>query len=87
MSKIRFRVRPERYEAVLGEISEGSEPGLRFYVMMAISTMIASFGLITNSTAVIIGAMLVAPLMTPSSGSPRRRRSSKHRKCDHQDIE
>lgn len=30
--------------------------------------MIASFGLITNSTAVIIGAMLVAPLMTPIFG-------------------
>ncbi len=36
--------------------------------MVAVSTMIACFGLITNSTAVIIGAMLVAPLMTPIFG-------------------
>lgn len=64
----RFRVSPERYEIVFNDISDGSEPEMRFYVMVAISTLIASFGLITNSTAVIIGAMLVAPLMTPIFG-------------------
>lgn len=64
----RFSVSPERYKVVLQEISDGSEPAMRFYVMVALSTMIASFGLITNSTAVIIGAMLVAPLMTPIFG-------------------
>ena len=37
----------------------------RFATLMILSTMIASFGLIANSTAVVIGAMLVAPLMTP----------------------
>lgn len=35
---------------------------------MATSTLIASLGLIANSTAVIIGAMLVAPLMSPIFG-------------------
>jgi uncharacterized membrane protein len=33
-----------------------------------VSTLIASFGLLANSTAVVIGAMLVAPLMTPIFG-------------------
>ena len=65
MEQRRFRISPERYKVVLQEISDGSEPAMRFYIMFALSTMIASFGLITNSTAVIIGAMLVAPLMTP----------------------
>ncbi|MFV9673210.1 MAG: TIGR00341 family protein [Acidimicrobiia bacterium] len=37
----------------------------RFATLMILSTMIASFGLIANSAAVVIGAMLVAPLMTP----------------------
>jgi uncharacterized hydrophobic protein (TIGR00271 family) len=36
--------------------------------MVAASTAIAAFGLIQNSTAVVIGAMLVAPLMTPIFG-------------------
>ncbi|MGI9537390.1 MAG: DUF389 domain-containing protein [Desulfocapsaceae bacterium] len=68
MEHRRFSVSPERYKVVLLEISDGSEPAMRFYIMVALSTMIASFGLITNSTAVIIGAMLVAPLMTPIFG-------------------
>jgi len=57
-----------RSRIVRQEIAEGSEPGIRFYLMVIISTMIASFGLVMNSTAVIIGAMLVAPLMTPIFG-------------------
>lgn len=35
---------------------------------MILSTLIASFGLISNSTATVIGAMLVAPLMGPILG-------------------
>jgi uncharacterized hydrophobic protein (TIGR00271 family) len=37
----------------------------RFATLLILSTMIAAFGLIANSAAVVIGAMLVAPLMTP----------------------
>jgi len=61
-------VPPERARIVRQEIADGSEPGIRFYLMVVVSTMIAGFGLAMNSTAVIIGAMLVAPLMTPIFG-------------------
>jgi len=64
----RFQVSPERFRIIYQEVKEGSEPGLRFYILVAISTMIAGLGLVTNSTAVVIGAMLVAPLMTPIFG-------------------
>ena len=37
----------------------------RFVVLMAFSTAIATFGINADSTAVVIGAMLIAPLMTP----------------------
>ena len=37
----------------------------RFIVLMAFSTAIATFGINADSTAVVIGAMLIAPLMTP----------------------
>ena len=37
----------------------------RFSVLLALSVTIAVMGLATNSAAVVIGAMLVAPLMTP----------------------
>ena len=62
------QITPERARVVIQEISEASEPGLRFYILVVVSTMIAGFGLTMNSTAVIIGAMLVAPLMTPIFG-------------------
>ncbi|NOX28562.1 MAG: DUF389 domain-containing protein, partial [Actinobacteria bacterium] len=37
----------------------------RFSALTALSAAIAAFGLLSNSGAVVIGAMLVAPLMTP----------------------
>ena len=40
----------------------------RFSVMMGLSVMIAVMGLSLNSVAVVIGAMLIAPLMTPVLG-------------------
>ncbi len=40
----------------------------RFSVLMALSTLIATFGLAGDSAAVVIGAMLIAPLMTPLLG-------------------
>jgi uncharacterized hydrophobic protein (TIGR00271 family) len=55
--------------AVLDELFfEGPEwrPFLiRFGTLIILSTTIAALGLIANSAAVVIGAMLVAPLMTP----------------------
>ncbi len=63
-----IHISPQRIDSVIDDIMAGSEPGIRFYLMVVVSTFIASIGLITNSTAVIIGAMLVAPLMTPIFG-------------------
>ena len=40
-----------------------------FITLIALSTAIAALGLIQNSAAVVIGAMLVAPLMTPMLGA------------------
>ena len=41
---------------------------IRFFALMGFAAVIASMGVITDSTAVVIGAMLVAPLMTPLMG-------------------
>ena len=42
-----------------------SKPSLGFFVLLICSAVIATLGLISNSTAVVIGAMIVAPLMDP----------------------
>jgi uncharacterized hydrophobic protein (TIGR00271 family) len=40
----------------------------RFAILLGLSVVVASVGLLQNSTAVIIGAMLIAPLMAPIMG-------------------
>lgn len=64
-----IKTTPERRELVVRDVTAGSEPGVRFYLLLSTSALIAAFGLIANSAAVIIGAMLVSPLMTPIMGS------------------
>ncbi len=46
-------------------MTESAEPSIDFYVLIILASVIASLGLLQNSAAVIIGAMLVAPLMSP----------------------
>ena len=50
-------------------IEMGAKGGADYIVMMLLSSSLASFGLIQGATAVVIGAMLVAPLMTPLLGA------------------
>jgi uncharacterized hydrophobic protein (TIGR00271 family) len=40
----------------------------QFYSLLALAAIIATFGLMRDSTAVVIGAMLLSPLMTPILG-------------------
>lgn len=54
-----------RKAIVLNDLIDSSSPGVDYFVLIILSCTIATFGLITDSSAVIIGAMLVAPLMSP----------------------
>ena len=51
------------------DLQLGSKPNLEFLGLMSASAMLAAFGLLQDSAAVIIGAMLIAPLMTPILGA------------------
>jgi uncharacterized hydrophobic protein (TIGR00271 family) len=42
-----------------------ARPGVDFFALIILSCVIAALGLLLNSPAVVIGAMLVAPLMSP----------------------
>ncbi|MCF8130030.1 MAG: DUF389 domain-containing protein [Deltaproteobacteria bacterium] len=57
-----------RKSEVLDDIGIGSTPKATYYLLLSISVLIAGFGVLTNSPAVVIGAMLVSPLMTPIFG-------------------
>lgn len=59
----------DEHEAIDDLIPQGGpdfiEYVVRFSLLIVLSASIAAFGLIADSAAVVIGAMLVAPLMTP----------------------
>jgi len=48
------------------DVMEGSELSSIFIVMTALSALVAAIGLIRGSVAVIIGAMVIAPLLGPN---------------------
>ncbi len=53
---------------VYKQIRRGARPKIDFFMMIGLATGIAALGLLVNSPAVIIGAMLVAPLMAAIMG-------------------
>ena len=55
---------------VIREVATGVDRSWVYYLMLLMAALIALFGLLTNSVAVVIGAMLISPLMGPiiSSG-------------------
>jgi len=58
----------ERRGEVQIQLRETSSPDFDFFLLVVLSCIIATLGLLTDSPAVIIGAMLVAPLMSPIIG-------------------
>jgi uncharacterized hydrophobic protein (TIGR00271 family) len=56
--------RDER-RVLVQQLGQNAQIDADFIMMMVLSTSLASLGLLADSTAVVIGAMLVAPLMGP----------------------
>jgi uncharacterized hydrophobic protein (TIGR00271 family) len=53
---------------LVDRLQNNSKWDFDFIALISLSTLIAALGLVRNSGAVVIGAMLVAPLMTPLVG-------------------
>jgi len=66
--KIYRPVSKEEKAEVIISVTKSASPGFDYFLLVVLSAAIATLGLITNSAAVIIGAMLVAPLMSPLIG-------------------
>jgi len=58
----------EQRREVVSDLIPSVSPGFDFFLLVVLSSSIATLGLITDSAAVIIGAMLLAPLMSPIIG-------------------
>ena len=60
---------PRMRDSVFFEGDERSQKLSRFWLLLVLSSIIASAGVVADSTATVIGAMIVAPLMTPILGT------------------
>ena len=65
LSRLFPRLSVEEQLDLRGAMSGGAQPGVNYFVLIVLSCIIATVGLLLNSGAVVIGAMLVAPLMSP----------------------
>ena len=54
-----------QYTSLFTNLREESKLNSSFMILLILATMIATFGLFINSSSIIIGAMLLAPLMQP----------------------
>jgi uncharacterized hydrophobic protein (TIGR00271 family) len=55
----------DKYRELFASLREQGRVESTFVVMMVLSTILATVGLFLNSSSVVIGAMLIAPLMQP----------------------
>ena len=53
-------------EALYNEVEKNAHLDLSFIVLVFLSTTVATIGLIENNVAVVIGAMVIAPLLGPN---------------------
>ncbi len=62
----RFRALPDKDKSSLvRKLMESSTPDFDYFYLIGLSTLMASLGLLLDSSAIVIGSMLIAPLMYP----------------------
>ena len=66
--RIKKPLTPERRAEVQIRLRDSSKPDFDYFLLVVLSSVIATLGLVVDSPAIIIGAMLVAPLMSPVIG-------------------
>ncbi len=53
-------------ESIFNEVNRGAKADINFLILTVLSTVVASIGLLTDNVAVVIGAMVIAPLLGPN---------------------
>ena len=59
---------PRPLKSLNRSLWRSADPSFSYYMMLFLSGVISTLGLLAGSTAAIIGAMIVAPLMGPITG-------------------
>ncbi len=53
-------------DELIGDLSDGARINKIYLITVALSTVVAAVGLIRNSVAMVVGAMVIAPLLIPN---------------------
>jgi len=65
----RFRAVPEQDKAALvRKLVQSGTADFDYFYLVGLSTLMATFGLLLDSSSIVIGSMLIAPLMYPILG-------------------
>jgi hypothetical protein len=62
------RTLPELQDELFLDVGKAARRLSKFWILLGLSATIATTGILINSTATVIGAMIVAPLGTPIMG-------------------
>jgi uncharacterized membrane protein len=62
------RTLPALQDALFLDLGDTRRKMSRFWILLLLSAVIAAAGILANSTATVIGAMIIAPLGTPLMG-------------------
>jgi len=60
-----FKLTREDRATALDKLIEGASPKPEFYLLLFLSTVITTLGVILNNAPIVIGGMLVAPIISP----------------------
>lgn len=59
---------PEERRETITRVLDNGGPSQTYFILLVLATLIAAYGLVSDSSATVIGAMIVAPLMGPILG-------------------
>ena len=60
-----FKLTPAERKEGLSQLIENSSPQKSYFLMIILAVMLATIGILTEQIVIVIGAMLIAPLLSP----------------------
>ena len=60
-----FKISPEQKKKTIEKLIESSSPTQGFFLVLILSAIITTFGIVLNNIVIVIGGMLVSPLLSP----------------------
>lgn len=60
-----FKLSAEERKTAVDKLVTGASPNSEFYLLLVLSTVIVTLGVLVDNSAIVIGGMLVAPIISP----------------------